>query len=234
MVSELPPAWCISTGKTPGWSGKGPSSVKPTSVSCCSRVLISLCGPKTETWKAVHGLSRVSSLLQHDAVCVEKLLGSLVVGRVIHDIEDDCCSSPLCDPLKADVDLPSDSLVFVVDPMTSTTCFLCSPISGLKHCRRDTIKMNLESICVITIQSCSETELTAPGLGSVGESLCLQLSGADPVLLLLSTLLQLRNNTLPARQHKIHRTSVDRTENDNTHSSRIYTSEYLFLYNMVF
>ncbi len=98
----------------------------------CSRVLISLCGPKTETWKADHGLSRVSSWLQHDAVCVEKLLGSLVVGRVIHDIEDDCCSSPLCDCLKADVDLPSDSLVFVVDPMTSTTCFLCSAISGFE------------------------------------------------------------------------------------------------------
>ncbi len=41
--------------------------------------------------------------------------------------------------------------------------------------------MNLESIFVITIQYCSETVLTAPGLGSVGESLCLQLSGADPV-----------------------------------------------------
>ncbi len=48
---------------------------------------------------------------------------------------------------------------------------------------------------------------------------------------LLSTLLQLRNNTLPARQHKIHRTVYcDRTENDNTHSSRIYISEYLFVY----
>ncbi len=127
MVSELPPAWCISLGKTPGWSGKGPS---PFSV--CSRVLISLCGPKTETWKAVHGLSRVSSWLQLDAVCVEKLLGSLVVGRVIHDLEDDCCSSPLCDSLKAVVDLPSDSLLFEVDPMTFRTCFLSPAISGFE------------------------------------------------------------------------------------------------------
>ncbi len=105
---------------------------QPPAFSVCSRVLISLCGPKTETWKAVHGLSRVSSWLQLDAVCVEKLLGSLVVGRVIHDLEDDCCSSPLCDSLKAVVDLPSDSLLFEVDPMTFRTCFLSPAISGFE------------------------------------------------------------------------------------------------------
>lgn len=105
----------------------------------CSRVLISLCGPKTETWNAVHGLFRVSSWLQHDVICVEKLLGSLVAGRFIHDFEDDRCSA-LCDSFKAVVDPSSDSFLFKVDPISSRTCFLGPTMSRFETLQKNMIK----------------------------------------------------------------------------------------------